>query len=474
MAREMVTPIPGTNLKTSSFKITGWSARHNGESLLSYVTGLGSLITYIHYPQLTTTYVTLRSEMNKYDLARAISQFTPKARVEFEQSRSTLEAEKDLETPDVTAFITSRAFLNEVDISGKLKVYGSLRALNFSFSTKFQKWYCKATFYDKYSLNQLLLSIPTCLQTLSKGGKVKIEQFKKAGCNYESQCTQAPEFKSYPVLEAQRASSFMVKKQQISNRGQIARLNVDPQAKKIRTKTRVSKSSSRETVQRLPTAGFFSNTNLYIENILRILKSRQNENISKTSVRSKSTESSPRKESSISISFPFKKGKTHSRSSGLQNFTFSKNELLFLEIGQSHGTSSYVFTTPNSNPSTTSAQQSGESYLSQSDLSDGYTAYEEEIIKLNPVIKSDKLTHRSQDSEKKSSLILLTKYSSDAEHSLPELIGKHSVSPSRSNIDTLFGSRLGPENFYGAYRQFQVGNQFSPEINIDFFTFPCS
>ena len=472
MACQMVTPISGTKLKNVSFKLSGWSVRYHGGSLLSCLANLGSLTSFTHYPQINTTLVTMSALKAGVDLVRVLSKIVPKVRAEVAQS-GIQEKEKDLETPEVTAFISSHAFINEVDIYERLKTYGSLRALSFSYSPKYHKWNCKASFYENFSLDQLLLSNAANLRTLSDGSAITIEKLKKT-CILGTQDRLDRASQPLLVPEAQETSSNSTQKQQISTKSTTASETADNKATSVSGRSRVSKSCSRKSVHRLPLASMFSKKSLYIENVLRILKCRNQEKSSKTPLvlRSKSTDSSPCKGSCIEISFPVRKGRTQPKSKGVQNLFFNEKELLFLEIGQIRGIKSHVLIKESFSNNHNQNPKTGNSYLSQSDLSDGYTAYEEQNCSW-PAAASIKMTHRSQDSAKNSSMVLLTKYSSDAEHSLPENRGGYSDCPSGSNFDTLFGSH-GQNNIVGDSHSLWIGKPISSEINIGFFTFPCS
>lgn len=407
------------------------------------------------------------------DLVRVLTKLAPKARVEAIELAKIQEAEKDLETPEVTAFVSSRAFINEIDIYGKLQLFGSLRALSFSYSKKYQKWYCKASFYEKFSLDQLLMSNSASLRSLSDGSAIKIEQLKKP-CYFEIQGRLLSQQQRVPVREAPETRlPTAIRKQQISSIINTSCGSAKSEAVLSPKPPRTSMSCSRDYGLRLPAPGMFSNNSFYIENVLRILKSRNQEKSSKTLsfLRSKSTDSSPRKESGIQVTVPARRDRIQ-RKPVVQNLILSEKELLFLEIGQTKATMSHVLNRESSCVNPNHIPILGHSYLSQSDLSDGYTAFEM-VTGGRLAAQSVGMTHRSQDSAKNSSLVLLTKYSSDADNSSSKYYCRYSDGPSDSNFDTLFDSHTGQDNtIVRAPRPVWTG--VPVPTCIDYFAFPCS
>lgn len=475
MAREFSKPIPAIKHRTVSFKISGWSVAHQKGSLLNVLADFGHLTAFTHYPQLNTSYANVRSGKALVDLPKSISRVFPKVRVETEQS-ATQEVEKSLETPELTAFISSGTFFSETELFSLLKQFGRLRALSFSHSTKYKKWYCKASFYEKYSLEQLIRSGTGKIRTLGNGVTIKIVAFKKTvGQTYQDELVHSgPSF----LHKVKREINWVVDQKQ-QNPGlhskQVAQASTEViDAPKLE---RVSKSCSRGRIQRLPQVGMFKSTDQYIENVLRILKSQANEKITFTSqvVRSKSsTKNSQIGERNYEIPILVKKGKTQLFNSSSQVCKLSLKELLFLQIGQSFGHLKHVNNPNNQTKLNSEDEKEENSYLSQSDVSIGYTAVEK-VTSRSPVLGTSKLTPKSEHSGNKSALVLLTKHSSDAEQSLAASVADNSNGPSGSRFETLFGSRGGQFNTGGFHLPlWGCPNTSSTSNAINFFAFPCS
>lgn len=240
--------------------------------------------------------------------------------------------------------------------------------------------------------------------------------------------------------------------------------------------SRVSKSATRTSVQKLPSVGVFSNTSFYLENVLSIARSRRNEsrdNQSAYSLRSKSVTFSQRKEDLVKVSFPSSKDKKNRRNnSTLQNFNFRENELLFLEIGHTSGTNQIIPKEESPRVVAQGNHKEGASYLSQDDLSDGFTAIEKDVS-CDPVEKYINRSRCSQYSGKHSSLVVLTEYSSDAEHTLPGRYYYTSNCHGFSDIDNLFESNSIQVNVYPVCQQVP-GRPQLPSLNNPLFTFPCN
>lgn len=465
----------GSKLQTASFKVTGWSVKCAGDSLLHHLTTLGCLISFIHYPQLNSSYVVMRFKGRKVDLLKLIGRVFPKARVEMADFSDLQEAEKELENPNVTAFISSRYFINEAEIFSKLNPFGGLRAMTFSFSNQHSNWYCKASFYERFSLEQLLRSRSKSLHTMQDGSLLKINKLK----NPERSLALEPRQDKTPRLLAQARpctqetvclNSNTKCSRRSPNISSNCRFWQKPSSQKVLV--RRSRSETRISLQRLPPSGMFSNKSLFLENVLRIVKSRRNEaryiQGASNITRSRSLHASQKKEDFFAITFSSNEKRNRNISSNFEEHTFRENELLFLEIGQNRCSDNYNFTNQCSKGIPLEVLKGKEaSYLSQADLSDGFTAVEE-YIRLTPVTKYPRETIRSQNSGKGSSLILLTEYSSDAEHNLAERYGPNSNWPEFSNFDSLFDSSSVQVNVIQVIQPPRSGALESPHLKLPF------
>lgn len=478
MAREMVTPIVAILPRSTSIKITGWSVEFKEQSLLDQLTALGDLTSYIHYPQMNTTYVDIRTSNNQSDLFKAIAGIIPKARVEVGSYSDIQDTERLLENPGQTAFISSKYFISEVEIYEKLKSFGCIRALNLSFSLKYNKWYCKISYYEKFSLNQLITSKISSISSLGNEKHLKIEKFRRAKGSNELKNNKITN--SRDILELKKNVEYSTnfdQKQLIPDQG-ISSHFTEASAKLAKRlgkgKSRLSKSSSRTPAENLPSTQMFSNKKLYLENVFSILKSLKNQKSVNciNTLRSKSLDIHTTKQNSIKITFPCKKESKNTSYLIKKTFRFAPNELLFLEIDKKHNTNFNMSIKKASEVEPSEIYKCDTSFLSQSDKSDGYTALENSSsFRLD--INSIKLTHRSQDSAKDNSLVVFTKHSSDAKNSIPENYCYRTRYPDHSNIDTLFQSHSDHKDRFGVNQPILADNSNHFRSRISFFAFPC-
>ena len=140
----------------------------------------------------------------------------------------------------------------------------------------------------------------------------------------------------------------------------------------------MSKSSSRTPAENLPSTQMFSNKKLYLENVFSILKSLKNQKSVNciNTLRSKSLDIHNTKQNSIKITFPCKKESKNTSYSIKKTFRFAPNELLFLEIDKKHSTNFNMSIKKASEVEPSEIYKCDTSFLSQSDMSDGYTALE--------------------------------------------------------------------------------------------------
>lgn len=469
MARERVANLTQLVSKASSLKIIGWSVKYSQESLLECLASLGQIQSFLHYPQLNTTYVKMQFTCTRTLLVQAVlAERFPRARVELHSTCDILESESKLENPDVTAFVSRKTLFTETAIYKDLKHFGGLRALNFGYTQKHHKWYCKASFYESCSLDSVLNQKQSSKRIISQGIHCTLERYQVAYLH--SVPEHAGRFR--PRREALRTlGQGAGENQQNSTDATLTRFcRIESAAyaqKNQSRRARTSQSCSRVQQECLPTYSTFRNSNTYIENALKIHKSRRQE-LSTLGPRSKSLDKSPRVQVQIQIGTVVPKTSS-SRKLVVNTFTFDENELLFIEIGKNHRFISNLYVPISSIEQ--QRQRGGiiedqQSYLSLDDLSDGYSATEEG--QEMQIIKEETFkVFSTRDSGKETSQIYMTKYSSDAEQSLPK-------SPSDSRFDCIFGSNsalnCGKIPYVGAGRP-TIADCRQP-AQLQYFTFP--
>lgn len=468
----MTAQYPRSKRMHASFKVIGWSVKHSRDSLFGSLATCGHLSQFTHYPQLNTTHVTMKMGRERLDKLEVVGRFFPKARVELDQKSSVQQAEKDLESPDVSAFIRSRSFFTEVDIYSILHVYGCIRAITFTYSNKLNHWYCKVSFYESHSLNQLLSSAKKNLR-LSDGSILKIERLKKPEVSpallpSRREVTALKLYSLFPAQETLKST----KESSVFQKSTISYFSKALQGHKKVKHPRESKSASRTPCQILPNPEVFSNKSFYIQNVISIVRSRRNESSKNNPicfVRSKSIPCKEEKADSVKVTLSSKETRSQRHSRKQQTYTFRYSELLFLEVGQDAKTST-IFPNDVTGAEATVHPKAGTSYLSQDEKSDGFTTIEQ-VFQPCSAPQMHRGSQGSQYSGKSSSLVLLTEYSSEAEHTLPD---RYCHTSDFSNFDVLFDSRSIEVKVYPICQPINSGFQQPSELNIAFFAFPCN
>lgn len=470
MARDNIANFAQLASKAASLKIIGWTAKYSRESLFECLATLGHIQTFVHYPQLNTTYVKMRVSGRSATLVAAtLAKSFPRAKVEVEETCDILQAEKKLEKPEVTAFISSRKFFTEISVFNGLKQFGMLRALNLIYSTKSQSWFCKASFYEQYSIELLLDNKPSVKRDLSDGTQIKLERVRGLS-SYESTFNNT---RLEPVQEVQgNLGQMFGEKQQNSTKQYVTAFSNLSSTNTITIDTlRTRKARSYEKIQNecLPAYTTFKNTAKCIENTLKIHRSRRQEKGS-LNLRYKSSDKSARDQIQVKLATTMVVKTLSSRKLVVNSYTFEENELLFLEIGNKNQCNQKV-------PgfiSIEQPQQPGElskdqlSYLSLDDLSEGYSAIEEGA-EFGPIKEETFQVLFSSNSGNDASLILKTKHSSAAGH----LFRK---SHSGSQYDFVFSSDSAHngEKVHMADQSWPVVIGLSKQpFQFQFFTHPC-
>jgi hypothetical protein len=471
MAVDKVVSHSGVKHSTVSFRIAGWSVKYSRDSLLAYLARLGTLIRFTHYPQLHSTHVVIRLRRRNVHCLKLIEKDFPKVKVDIEQDFGAHDAEKVLENTEVTAFISSLAYFDEKDIFSKLNPFGPIRAMTFTFSYKLQKWYCKASFYERYSLEQLMSSTANHPGILCHGAVLKIDHFKGED--------KTPRARPVPRLEPRhRPSNFQNTEHSLLKLSKCRKSTgisqgLRPSAQQATVYHRRSKSTTKTPELVLPSSKIFSDYRAYLENVLSIASSKKSESDNRrdvSAVRSSSLSSRQRNDTRVVLSLDLKRSK-QSKEKSKKDLALKLNELFFLRIGA--GNSSKVGFSNKETSNQENANRPGrDSFLSVDDLSDGFTAVED-YYRREPVPKFFRTNLSSQNSGKESSLVIMTEYSSDAGLTLP-LRHYNTHSQEFSYIDNLFDSNSVEVKVYPVCQPKDQDHCPNNEVQIAFFTFPCN
>jgi hypothetical protein len=406
-------------------KISRWSVRQNGHSLKEALESFGANVAFLHYPQLQTTYVSLKANNRVKQFVGGLK-LGGRVTVESIPDRSIFEREEELATPETTALITSESQFSEADIFAELKKYGSIRALLFTHSVGPQKWACKASFYEAYSMDQLLNIESPAQRTLKSGVKVRIERVTP---NTPLQSNRAPSCQKKTVQAANVHSLRQAEQKQKPCITLKCLNSTQPRVSASAGGLSAAGSQARSQSQgdgphRNKFACTFKDVSIQIENSLQIIKSRLNERrrldaaINKGAAHAARTRSLSldfqKLESREEVLLEISNGAVASpKDTGISSvYSFTLSELFFLQIKNPRDSPSVQrHLSKLAFASRKEEKWSRESYLSQDDLSDGYSAQE---MYSPPQTKSGQkavdIKHEASDLQK-------TKHSSDSEQS---------------------------------------------------------
>lgn len=451
----------------TTFKITGWSVRHTGYSLIESLATAGHLVYFIHYPQLNSSYVAFNNHYRQSNMVCNLRNNLASLQIEAVSSFPQEDLVQGLECPSPTAFFSSRKFVSENELYSVLHKFGSLRAISITYSEKSQKWICKATFYERYSLDRLIGQQASVPLKLANGMLVKVQRARSnekmlaATTNLHYSKASQPTGKLYGQTSLVRSAPRDVS---YTNQ-QIHDTVVNHH--KFR-KSAVSSSCSRERKVILPDSTVFKSAELYLENIIRIVKSHKNENSSL-----RMCNSLPRAKRAGSLDGSRVRSGVKNTVSLLHNvkrtasglkWPIDENELYFLQL--SLPSKSFAYSSRyTSHIERGAAQHMGNaSYMSTDDLSDGYSA-EESPEMLEPL----QVCYNQARSGKDVSLVPLTMHSSDSELSEVKLDSNQY----KNKFETYLSSFSG-ELYQEAIPNESKNGQYNyTKPTIDYFSFPC-
>ena len=138
-----------------NLKITGWSVKQTGISLLCTLGRLGTVASFIHYPEIQTCYVTVKVFSGRSAIERIEASF-PSARAELSSRSDATESEREFESARLTAVLSSHSRFSETEAFSRLSRFGRIRVLECFRSAKSGKYFCKVSFYESHCLEEFL------------------------------------------------------------------------------------------------------------------------------------------------------------------------------------------------------------------------------------------------------------------------------------------------------------------------------
>lgn len=450
MAKERNSTFASVARKATKLKIIGWSAKYSATSLLECLASLGQVQGFTHYPQLTTSYATVRLSSKCKDYSKLLAERFPRAKVEILAQVQTLEAEKSIESTEKTAFISSRYLMPETALFRDLSQFGCLRSLNYYFSNFSQKWLCKASFYENYSLDHLLNNQVFVKRTFCGGIQIKLERFRGARASNLPKPNQESRGHELNIISHRNNQQISAGGQsQGSNRPEIIIKSQSLRRMQSRNMHRAL-SCDKSCQERLPVYNTFKNPGLCIENALKLHRSRR---LEQTLQNKRSNSSGKRSDNQIKVQIASYAdlSKSTRKQVVFTEYTFEENELLFLEISKSStNTFKNVFSTTvhidHKDACKTGFVGDQVSYLSLGEISDGYSATEEGHESQEIEVQTIKLIPSPIGSEKHASHILFTHCSSKLDPSRQVANVSQLNSPANSSVDHIFSSCSGPNS----------------------------
>ena len=422
-------------------KISRWSVRQKGSSLQEALESFGSIVAYLHYPQLQTTYVALKANPRALQHVGGLA-LGGRVTVECMSDMSIFEKEAGLAAPETSATITSESPFSEADIFAELQKYGSVRALLFTYSAGSRRRTCRASFYEAHSTDQLLAVGQTARRTLKRGVLVELQR-------------AAPSAPLQPAPPAASCLRKTTRATRVNGFRQAAESKQQPLAPlEQRAKTGPLGRSLSQGASR-PSHRFvrvFKDASLQIDTSLQIIRSRMNESCRLGPAASNKRAGLPARRRSHSSDS--EKPETRQEvlleiSSGVfacpkdtgvrPVLSFQLTELCFLQIQRPRDRPSVHRRLP-SFDSRKEESRSRESYLSQDDLSDGHSAQEMHCPpQTRPGRTAVDVKHEASDLQK-------TKHSSDSEQSCDK--GTKLPSPEASYLHKNQFSLIQPHTNY--------------------------
>lgn len=142
------------HVEVVNLKISGWSVKQTGSSLLCTLGKLGTVACFIHYPEIQTCYVTVMVP-NRRSAIESIEASFPSARVTTSRSDAS-KSERAFESAQLTAVLSSHSRFSETEAYSRLNRFGKIRVLECFRSFKSGKYFCKASFYESHCLEEFI------------------------------------------------------------------------------------------------------------------------------------------------------------------------------------------------------------------------------------------------------------------------------------------------------------------------------
>lgn len=143
--------------KETLLKIEGWRVKEASESMLHILKRFASVVCFVFYPENQACFVRARS-INLSKFGEHLHFVNPYASIRVvsnsKKDRGSFRGGK--QTPEKTVVVSSFNFLGELQVLNKLVEYGKVESLVHFRSEKSKRNFCKATYYESGSLDELL------------------------------------------------------------------------------------------------------------------------------------------------------------------------------------------------------------------------------------------------------------------------------------------------------------------------------
>lgn len=382
-----------------NIKITGWSTKHSIDSLVQSVNRCAHLTSHLHYPQLRTAYVILKTVFTVEDVIDYMYRGTGYDGIVIECLRDSgiHESERSLESSRSTVLVQNLSNFNEFSFYKYMNNFGSIRCISFVSSPQTRSFVRKISFYEDQSVDHLLEGSSFVDKTINNHTVIRIERIKDSNKivsrrkrkETEGKYGQSGAFQSIHKRDFEKNDSkFKVErllKRELANQKEIGIEKLPiigiSSSKKIRKNQEVrslSEGNKRSQMQ----VCVFKDMDQQLETSCSIISSKMNEANSlfiqkckKGSLRSKSTDLVEKEKKEVVLLSILRRDSSSTKAKfNKLDFTFKLPELSFFHIKSSR-------IQPNQIKSGASQQHqqevwARESYMTQDDLSDGYSATE--------------------------------------------------------------------------------------------------
>ena len=480
---------------THTLKVSRWSMRSGEGSIIESLSRYGSVLSCLFYPQLNTVYITLRTPSSTRCITECIHSINRRAVVEYTDNDRIHQAEKKAESDRSTVCVMSECYVSDLDIHRYMASFGSIRCLSFEYSYRSNSFICKTSYYEDQSVDQLLYYKPFVNKKVNNCIKVRIERFKKIVRPNAVQKMQKPTYRfnrldTHDVVSQELCPIVfegfyspqkgkvqpVVIKEESSEASPEYLNNLTQDGSKI---DETSTGSFKQLVKRSSSLGnkintytcVFKDMEIQLENICNIVNSKINETKDLAikngdrSTRSSSLDLEKKAKKDTVLVNILKIGSCEKKGNLRKSlFTFKLPQKCFFEIKNNKKyPSTEVLMTKFSNKKDDNEWEKV-SFMTQDDLSDGYSAFEE---------RNDPSSNKHRSANKEASVIQKsidlpeTKHSSHTDISCDK---KNRLSPNYSNQELPYYS--GSHTHQHRYKNDNGNDTGNPLRSVNYFYYP--